>query len=438
MKNLRLVAALVIDEVTNGRSLSDALPPALANLTDARDRALVQSICYGVCRFYTRLDVVLSQLLEKPLKAKDSDVHALLLVGLFQLMEMRIPPHAAVAETVDAVESLNKSWARGFVNAILRRYLREADAISETVSKDEEGHFAHPYWWISAVQKAWPQDWQAILEANNAHPPFSLRVNSQQFSRDEYLQLLKDQGIVAHAIEHTDEGLLLETAASVETLPRFNQGAVTVQDGAAQLATSLLELKPGLRVLDACAAPGGKFTHILEKEPQLSFAAAVEKDPARAKTIQENLQRLNLQDEANIKIICDDATHTEKWWDGKLFDRILLDAPCSASGVIRRHPDIKLLRQPQDISPLSHLQRQLLEALWPLLTPGGLFVYATCSILHQENSNVIHDFCITHPDAKEKVISAEWGKAKQYGRQILPGMYNMDGFYYCVLVKEAT
>lgn len=432
MTNLRYLAAHVINDVTDGHSLSDALDTTLANIKDSRDRAFVQAVCFGVCRFYTRLDVILSFLLQKPMKAKDSDVHALLLVGLFQLIEMRVPPHAAVAETVDATEKFKKPWARGLVNAVLREYLRTHEQLNAKIDGDEEAIYAHPSWWIEKIKKAWPKQWENILEANNAHPPFALRVNQQHLSRDDYLEKLHAEEMIAQIIPQTEDGIILVTPVAAETLPGFTKGVVSVQDGAAQLATDMLELQPGMRVLDACAAPGGKLTHILEIEPELEAVVAVEKDADRIRTIKENLARLQLS--ATLK--CADAVDVEDWWDKQLFDRILLDAPCSASGVIRRHPDIKLLREPTDIAALVKEQAQLLNALWPLLKPGGLMVYATCSIFPEENTQLVEEFLRNHEDASEEPIIADWGLPCPVGRQILPGMHNMDGFYYARIRKK--
>lgn len=426
--NLRQVAARIINDVTDGRSLTDCLQEALPRLSDHRDRAFVQAICYGVCRYYACLDVILSYLLKNPMNAKDSDVHALLLVGLYQLKYMRIPSHAAVSETVDATAKFKKPWSRGFVNAILREYLREEAALEEKIKTEIEAVYAHPRWWIDFIKMAWPNNWEAILTENNAHPPLTLRVNIGKISREDYIALL-DQGKI---IPELKSGITLDKPVPVEDLPGFSEGKVFVQDGAAQLAAELLELVPGQRVLDACAAPGGKLTHILELEPELAACIAIEKDKQRIQPIKENLARLQL----NAECVCADAADTGQWWDGKLFDRILLDAPCSASGVIRRHPDIKLLREPNDIKAFADMQLHLLEALWPTLKSKGLLVYATCSIFPEENTKVLESFLARHADALEKPIQATWGIAAAVGRQILPGMQGMDGFYYAVLVKN--
>ena len=429
--NLRLVAARVIDAVTEGYSLADCLPPQLAKLKETRDRAFVQALCYGVCRFYTRLDIILSHLLSKPMNEKDSDVHALLLVGLYQLMDMNTAPHAAVSETVDAVEGLNKAWARGFINAVLRQYQREREPLTEHIESDIEAKHAHPRWWINAIRDAWPEQWEAVLAANNEHPPFSLRVNQQQIGVDDYLEKLTNSELAAHRIPHTQHGIILEKPVSVEVLPKFAAGQVTVQDGAAQLAAELMQLQPNLRVLDACAAPGGKLTHLLEVEPTLDVTA-VEKDKGRLSLIHDNLRRATQE----AKCIAADASDLSAWWDNKPFDRILLDAPCSASGVVRRHPDIKLLRYPTDIASLANEQFTILSALWETLTPGGLLVYATCSIFPEENTEVVKKFLAATAGAAEEKITAKWGVACEVGRQILPGMEEMDGFYFACLRKS--
>lgn len=419
MSNLRYISSRIILDVTEGRSLSDSLDNALPKIKNSRDRALIQAICYGVCRFYTRLDVILSHLLKKPMDEKDSDVHALLMVGLYQLMDMRVPEYAAVTETVNATEKLKKAWSRGFVNAILREYLRNRESLADAINEDEEAFHAHPEWWIKAIKKAWPDQWKKILDENNQHPPFALRVNKKHLSREEYLEKLHAENLSAHIIPDTQQGIILDEAISMDKLPGFYAGDVSVQDGAAQLAAELLDLQPGQHVLDACAAPGGKLTHILEIMPDISVVA-VEKDSSRIKLIQENLTRLKMEAEC----ICADVSDIERWWDGKSFDRILLDAPCSASGVVRRHPDIKLLRAPSDIRAFAVEQKKLLTTLWQLLKPNGLFLYATCSIFPEENSKVIESFLATHADAK-----------KEMDKQILPGEQEMDGFYYALIRK---
>lgn len=429
--NLRAVAARAITQVLHGHSLDASLPAALSTLADARDQAWVQAVCYGVCRQYPRLMVLLSFLLTRPLKTKDHDILALLLVGLFQLTDMRTPVHAAVAETVQATRQHKKSWAKNLVNAVLRQFIKQQAELEKKALDYPDAQYSHPLWWIDAVKKAWPSTWQEILLANNAHPPFALRVNQRRLSRQAYLDKLTQAELHAAIIPEAEQGIVLDTPLAAEKLPGFHAGEIYIQDGAAQLAASLLDLAPGQCVLDACAAPGGKLAHILETEPQLARCLAIEKEAGRTLLIQENLKRLHLQAEC----LQADAAAVTAWWDGCLFDRILLDAPCSASGVIRRHPDIKLLRKKEDVAHLARIQLELLQALWPLLKPGGLLLYATCSFLPQENSDVIHTFLTQQPDAQEKKITACWGVATPYGRQILPGMHDMDGFYYARLEK---
>jgi 16S rRNA (cytosine967-C5)-methyltransferase len=429
--NPRLIAARIIDDVTSGHSLAEILPTQLDTIKDPRDRAFVQALCYGVCRYYTQLDIVLCHFLQKPMQEKDSDVNALLLVGLYQILIMKTPPHAAVSETVNAVEALDKPWARGFINAILRECLRQEKEIPAIIASEEEAKYAHPEWMISEIREAWPQHWEAILEANNQHPPFSLRVNQQLDNVDNYLKQLQEKELTAQRFTYAPHGIVLDKPCSVDELPGFAAGHITVQDGAAQIASTLLQLQPNLRILDACAAPGGKLTHILELEPT-STVIAVESDKSRMTLIQDNLRRLN----QTAKCICADAADVKTWWDNEPFDRILLDAPCSASGVIRRHPDIKLLRAPSDISALQEEQYHLLINLWKTLAAGGLLVYVTCSIFPDENVAIIKTFLEDHKDASEDVITADWGLPLDFGRQILPGMDNMDGFYFACIRKK--
>jgi 16S rRNA (cytosine967-C5)-methyltransferase len=429
--NSRVAAARVVFQVMCGSSLSDCLPKAVQQLEDPRDQGLLQALCYGVCRHYYSLTALLNSLLEHPLKESDDDVYALLLVGLYQLRDMRIPAYAAVNATVDATKGLDKAWARGLVNAILRNYQRHAGVLNAKLLEDPVSQYAHPGWLVGMIKKAWPAEGDAIMAANNEHPPFMLRVNERHGNRDAYLEKLAAMDIVAHAIPESKSGIVLEEAMDVHALPGFADGDVSVQDGAAQLAAELLMLEPGLRVLDACAAPGGKTAHIAEHEPDLAALVAVDQDDKRLLTVTENLARLK----STATCIASDVANVEAWWDKQLFDRILLDAPCSATGVIRRHPDIKLLRRADDIQNLVQEQLHLLTAVWALLKIDGVLLYATCSILPRENTGVLKEFLANNPDAKEEVIQAEWGNACEIGRQILPGMHGMDGFYYARLKK---
>ena len=400
--NLRAAAANVLCDVMEGASLADTLPKHSAKFKDPRDQAFLQALSYGVCRWYFKLDAILQLLLDRPLNSKDQDIYCLLLVGLYQLIEMRVPPHAAVAETVDGTRSFKKIWAKGLVNAVLRNYQRRTQEINKKIQTNLKAVYSHPTWMMDFVKKDWPQDWEDILIANNQHPPFSLRINQNKISQQHYLQKLAAQEISAQMIPEARSGVTLAIAQDVVSLPGFAQGEFSVQDGAAQLAAELLMLEPNQRVLDACAAPGGKTTHILELQPMLKEVVAIDNDNMRLATVKENLQRLQL----SAELTCADAGNIEQWWDGKLFDRILLDAPCSASGVIRRHPDIKLLREVGDVANLAKEQLRLLAALWTVLKPNGLLVYATCSIYTEENSHVLESFLASHADAKEEKIQA--------------------------------
>lgn len=429
--NLRALAAEVISNVVEGASLSEVLPYKLTELKDPRDQAFLQAICYGVCRWYFRLETILDHLLDKPLKAKDQDIHSLLLVGLYQLIEMRVPSHAAVAETVEAAKSFKKIWAKGLINAVLRNYQRHSADITQAIQQDSIATYSHPDWIIDRLNTAWPDDWKDILIANNQHPPFTLRVNLDKNSREHYIELLAARDIEALVNSEINTAITVTKPIDVHELPGFADGDVSVQDAAAQLAAELLAVEPKQRVLDACAAPGGKTAHILELQPEVEALVAVDCDEERLDVVRENLQRLKLKAE----LICADAGDTAEWWDGKLFDRILLDAPCSASGVIRRHPDIKLLRRPEDITQMAKEQLRLLTALWPLLKPNGLLVYATCSVFPEENMRVLSSFLAKTSDVREERIKATWGKECVIGRQIFPGMHGMDGFYFACLRK---
>ena len=430
--NIRGVAARVILQVIGeGKSLTESLPPALTRFSEHRDAAFLQALVYGVCRQYYYLAALLEVLLDKPMKSKDQDIYALMLVGLYQLIDMRVPAYAAVAETVEAVNSLKKPWAKNIVNAVLRNFQRREEELHAMLAQNPAAYYAHPEWLIALLEKAWPQEWEDILYENNLPPPFVLRVNARRQSRDEYLEKLRGASIEAAAIPETGHGILLSEAMDVMELPGFSAGEISVQDGAAQLAAELLQLEPGLLVLDACAAPGGKTTHIAEIAPELAELYALDSDSDRLQIVRENLHRLHL----SARCVTSDAANVQQWWDGKLFDRILLDAPCSASGVIRRHPDIKLLRRQSDIPTLAAEQFRLLNALWTTLKVGGLMLYATCSVFPAENTEVLTDFLATHKDAQEEKITAEWGRECSIGRQIFPGMHGMDGFYYALLRK---
>ncbi len=427
--SVRVQAARVLAAVLKREaSLAATLPPALERTLE-KDRPLLQQLCYGSCRYLPALERLAGLLLNKPLKAKDQDIQALILIGLFQLLHTRIPAHAAISETVQATVKLKKPWAKGLINGTLRAFQRQPQLLQQ-LQQQAEYRFAHPRWLIERLQQAWPQDWPQVLEQNNQQGPMSLRVNLLQGSREAYCQQLRDLHIDHQPNRYSACGITLDSALDVDKLPGFRQGRVSVQDEAAQLAAGLLDLKPAQRVLDACAAPGGKTGHILETEPALQHCLAIDISEERLDRVRDNLQRIQLQCQLQVA----DAARSD-WWDGTPFERILLDAPCSATGVIRRNPDIKHLRRNTDIDNLAALQGKILANLWTMLSPGGRLVYATCSVLPDENERVILDFLDSHKDATEITIQADWGVARPAGRQLFPQPRGHDGFYYAVLEK---
>ena len=432
--NPRLAAAKALTAVLNGKaSLNSSLPLQLDKV-EVRDRGLTQDLAFGTARWQPRLSALANKLLQKPFKAADADVEALLLVGLYKLLYTRIPAHAAIGETVGCADKLKKPWAKGLLNAVLRNAQRESEALLAELEHDPVVRTAHPRWLQKSLKAFWPQQWEAICAANNAHPPMILRVNRRHHSRNAYLQLLIEAGIEAQPCAFSQDGIVLAEACDVRNLPGFAEGWISVQDEAAQLAADLLDLAPGQRVLDACCAPGGKTCHILEVEPQLAGVVAVDLEAKRLVRVRENLERLGL----SAELIAADGRDTATWWDGKPFQRILLDAPCSATGVIRRHPDIKLTRQPDDIPALAALQGELLDAMWPTLEVGGILLYATCSTLPTENTEVIEAFLARTPGARELDIAGEFGIKQPHGRQLLAQEGGHDGFYYAKLIKIAA
>ncbi len=428
----RAVAARVVSGVVaGGRSLNDILTPALLGLEDARDRSLTQALVYGTLRFQPRLQLILNQLLDKPLKTREAELNGLLLVGLHQISGMGIPDHAAVASTVDAAARISRQRARGLVNAILRRFLREREALEAIADSTPAGLYSHPDWMIDRLRADWPEHWQEILEQNNRHPPMWLRANMNRASPEDWMAA--PGAPPAELSPWAPAALRLEQPVDVAMLPGFEDGVISVQDAAAQLAAHLVAPSPGQRVLDACAAPGGKTGHLLELCPQLELTA-VDLDPERLARVGHNLQRLSV----NAQLIVGDAANPDDWWEGRPYDAILLDAPCTASGVIRRHPDIKLLRRPADVTRLGALQALLLDRLWPLLVPGGRLVYCTCSIFRAEGPGQIEAFLERTPDASldPARTGAGWGIEADPGRQIVTGEAGMDGFYYACLSKS--
>ncbi len=389
-----------------------------------------KDICFGVCRYYFQLQALANSLLQK--KIKSLEVWVVLLMGLYQLHYMRQPDYAAVKETVSLLEKSHTRWAKGLVNAVLRNSSRQFEELTRRLAEKPDYQFNHPDWLLKELQTHWPDDWQTIAKANDQHPPMTLRVNALKTSRKDYLEKLKVLNIEAEAHPYADEAIILSKPCEVSSLPGFREGFVSVQDAAAQLAAHLIDAKPGMRVLDACAAPGGKTCHLLETQPALAACVALDIDSKRLEKVKQNLKRLQL----SAEIIAGNGLKPEQWWDGQCFDRILLDAPCTATGVIRRHPDIKLLREPEELIAISEIQQALLERLWPLLAAGGKMVYATCSILPQENTKQIQTFVEKHPDCKVEDRPKDWGHFTGVGWQILPGEANMDGFFYSVLKKD--
>ncbi len=432
--NPRALAAQVVEAVyVRSCYLDTALADTLGALprAQARDAALAQEMSYGTLRWFDQLATIAALFLDKPLKTKDQDVYALLLVGLYQLQFMRVAKHAAVKETVEAAAALKKPWAKNLLNACLRASLREEARAQAAIAASPSAAFSHPVWLLEEIKRHWPDNWAAILVANNERPPLALRVNRLHQSRDQYLARLAQAGISASAHAFSETAVVLDAPVAVNELPGFDAGDVSVQDAAAQLAAMLLDAQPGERVLDACAAPGGKTGHLLEHSAGIELVA-LDREPVRVKLIVENLTRLGLP----TKTTAGDAANPTAWWDGQPFDRILADMPCSATGVIRRHPDIKIRRRPENLPKLVATQEQILEGLWPLLKPGGKLLYATCSILPVENENQMTAFLRRHPDATEETLLLKAGRARIIGRQILPGEAGMDGFYYARLLKN--
>jgi len=446
-KTLSAIAAtaeIVNNVVTDKKSLPDCIADSQQYIhTD--DAPKIQAYCYNVLRRYEFYQFIVNTLLDKKLKNKDQDIYHLILSGVMLLNESNMPAHAAINETVNVTKKSKKSWSKNLVNALLRRYQREQQSLHEKASNDLSSHYCCPEWLLKKIQTAYPDkvnskyQWQIILESNLQHPPMSLRVNQLVKIRDQYLSLLQQHDIAAYTCPLTQHGILLEQPVTVEQLPLFAEGAVSVQDSAAQLSAEILKPEHDDLILDACAAPGGKTLHLLESCPELKQLVALDISNKRLQKVQQNLERLAPQLTSKLSIVASDAANIEQWWDKQLFDKILLDAPCSATGIIRRHPDIKRTRQQSDIDSLVQTQRKLLNNLWQILKPGGHLLYATCSILPEENSEQIKHFLSTHNDAKSVNFDVSLDNTSEYGLQLLPGLNsnkgNSDGFYYCLLQK---
>jgi 16S rRNA (cytosine967-C5)-methyltransferase len=418
----QLVAVQVLDKVYSGASLTAALRQALAstpNLSN-QERAIIQDLCYGVLRYRGQLEVLLALLVAKPIKTLN--LQRLLLVALYQLQYSKAAAYAIVSHAVTASDSFSHG-TRGLVNALLRNFLRKRESLLQQVASTEVGQFSHPQWWIERIKHEYPEDFTKILMANNQYPPMTLRVNRRKATVEEYVNLLEQHGISATAPGNS--AVILDKPVPIDRLPGFVQGLVSVQDISAQRAAHFLDLHPGQSVLDACAAPGGKSAHILESADV--DLVSIDIDEKRLPRIEENLSRLGL----NAKIIHADAVNTEAWAKGRVFDRILVDAPCSASGVVKRHPDIKWLRRESDIAQFAQKQSQILDALWRVLAAGGKLLYSTCSIFFEENQNQITKFLNRNRDASLIPID----NSAYATVQLLPDN-NHDGFFYALLQKN--
>ncbi len=423
----RVLAARVLAQVLGrGRSLKAELAPALPRLDDARDRALLEALCFAVLRRRNSYDAALARWMQKPLAARDGDLRALLMVGFAQLDVLALPAHAALSATVDAARALGRERQAGLVNAILRRAQREG-------FPPAPARAAFPEWLAAQVEQDWPAEAEAVFTASLQPAPLWLRVNRQQTTRAAALQALADVGIAAEPDPLAADALRLPDSVAVSQLPGFAQGALSVQDLAAQRAADVLAPAPGARVLDACAAPGGKSAHLLERDPSLQLLA-LDIDPRRLARVRETFTRTGVGQGASVKAA--DAADPASWWDGEPFDAILLDAPCSATGIVRRQPDVLLHRRQEDIAALVATQARLLDACWSMLRPGGALAYTTCSVLAAENGDQIAAFMKRHDDGVIEPLGADFGRdCDGFGRQRLPADANGDGFFYARLLK---
>ena len=409
----------------DGHSLNKQLQYCERKLKDS-ERGLYREICYGTLRWYWQLAPVLDGLFDKPLRAKDRIVRSLLLTAVYQLSYLDKPDHAVVNNSVQACQKLGKSWAKGLVNALLRRWQRESEAAMEELS--EAAQHAHPQWLYDAIEQAWPAQHQQILECNNAHPPLFIRVNRRHINRDDYSKQLNQAGLAFETLAQPD-GLWLPQAVPAAALPGWDRGLVSIQDASAQRAADFLPLEAGCRVLDACAAPGGKTAHMLERCDVAMDALDI--DEQRLGSVDNLLQRLKL----SANLIHGSITDVKPWWQGEAYDRILLDAPCSATGVIRRNPDIKWHRIPEDVEAVVKTQAEALDSAWGLLKSDGYLLYATCSVLPVESQQQIQAFLSRHRDAKCIALEAEQAQDTGFGLQFLPTVDGGDGFFYCLLKK---
>jgi 16S rRNA (cytosine967-C5)-methyltransferase len=427
--NPRVAAARALAQVLRGASLTTAVAIQRKNL-EAADYGLAGELAYGSCRWYYRLQALLEQLQHKPFKSGDTDIRALVLIGLYQLLFTRIPAHAAVAETAGAARVLRKQWAVAVINGMLRRFQREQEFMLAEIIDRPQASYSQPQWFIENIRQSWPDQWQQVLEGLLLRPPFTLRVNLSRISLQEYMARLVDTGATARPVQGVPSALMLDSPVPVESLPGFVEGLVSVQDAGAQLAACLLDPQPGMRILDACAAPGGKTGHLLERAPSIQVTA-LDVDASRLQMVADNMQRLGYS--ANLQQ--GDASKPTGEWAEQTYDQILLDVPCSATGVMRRHPDIRILRRHSDIGELVKRQRLIMDAVWPLLKSGGKMLYATCSVLAQENELQVDAFLSRHNDVEVGALEYAGTASCTHGLQILPKDNVMDGFYYALLEK---
>jgi 16S rRNA (cytosine967-C5)-methyltransferase len=427
-----LAARSLVAVLAEGRSLKAELADVLPQIADVRDRALFEAICFAVLRHRRRYDFVLSQWLARPLRERDYIVHCLLLAGLAQLDELKLSAHAAVAATAEAARDVGRTAMVGLVNALLRRATREALPAAPSLAVQA----SHPDWLVDAFAADWPAELEQILAENNRPAPLWLRVNDKQVSRADYLRLLQQAGGEALAPDYPAQALRVDARLSPESLPGWRAGSVLVQDAAAQLAVEALALRADEQVLDACAAPGGKCAQIAAVVGERGALLALDVDERRLRKVRSTLKRLHL-DTPNIELRAADAMRPGHWADGRMFDAILLDAPCSATGIIRRQPDVKWHRRAEDLPALVAQQAQMLDALWSVLKPGGRLLYATCSILKRENADQVAAFLQRTPDAVARELDDRHGRRSGAGRQRLPGEDGMDGFFYALLLKQS-
>jgi 16S rRNA (cytosine967-C5)-methyltransferase len=431
MNDTRALAAQALADIAlRGMSLREAMEQKAPRLRDPRDRALLMALLSDGSRWWLRFDAALDRLLDKPLRRKEPEVHALLVLGLVQLEVLQLQDYAAVAATVEAARALNRPRLAGLVNAILRRWQREREALLAALDAEPQTRYAMPFWLAKTIAADWPAQQAAVLADSNREPPLMLRANRRRVTRDALLEQLHAEGYQADPHPWLADGIVLPQSSDVTRMPGFHQGLFAVQDGAAQVAADIADVRDGQRVLDACAAPGGKACHLLERADMA--LTALEFDATRATRIRQNLDRLGLQ--ADVRV--GDAGNPSGWWDGKPFDRILIDAPCSATGVLRRRPDVRLHRRASDIDALVAQQQRILAALWPLVAPGGRLVYITCSLLRSENEAVVDGFFAGRDDARAVPLTLPAGQAAATGWQILPGDGDLDGMYYAVFERR--